>query len=272
MNWLKMASGRAARPMDEAADPAGGNGGGAANAPEAKPADAAKDSGSLLGGGDSGETPSAGDGAPADAQKADAATDAAKPAGAAEKPVRNLLDDEPEEGGEKPGGAEGAPDAEAVRTWTAGIKATDLGDGVKWDDPLLDAMAPELMKMSGGDPKKAEGVVKAFTDYQRGVAKKMAESAAEIDRQNVTACEAEFGQDLKKVVRLAREGGRIAFGDLWDVVRQERRVCNHPAFIRQMARIAQRFATDTGHVAPKEGAGDGEVGDVLHRMYKDVRP
>ena len=272
MNWLKMASGMAARPMDEAAAPTGENGSGAANAPENAPApeagDAAKDGGSLLGGEDAAkDAPAA-----ADAPKSDDAKDAAKSAETAEKPARNLLDDEPEEGGEKSADAGAASDAEAVKTWTAGIKATDLGDGVKWDDPLLDAMAPELMKMSGGDPKKAEGVVKAFTDYQRAVAKKMAEGAAEIDRQNISACEAEFGQDLKKVVKLAREGGRIAFGDLWDVVRQERRVCNHPAFIRQMARIAQRFATDTGHVAPKEGAGDGEVGDVLHRMYKDVRP
>lgn len=272
MNWLKMASGMAARPMDEAAAPTGENGGGGqpANAPEAANApapetagDAAKDGGSLLGGEDAAKD------APA---AADAAKDAAKDADAAEKPVRNLLDDEPEGGEAAAADAAEKPDAEAVKTWTAGIKATDLGDGVKWDDPLLDAMAPELMKMSGGDPKKAEGVVKAFTDYQRAVAKRMAEGAAEIDRQNISACEAEFGQDLKKVVKLAREGGRIAFGDLWDVVRQERRVCNHPAFIRQMARIAQRFATDTGHVAPKEGAGDGEVGDVLHRMYKDVRP
>ncbi len=272
MNWLKMASGMAARPMDEAAGPTGENGGGGqpanapetanATAPEAAAGDAAKDGGSLLGGEDAAK----------DAPAADAAKDAGKPADAAEKPVRNLLDDEPEGGGEKSADAGAAPDAESVKAWTAGIKATDLGDGVKWDDPLLDAMAPELMKMSGGDPKKAEGVVKAFTDYRRAVAKRMAEGAAEIDRQNISACEAEFGQDLKKVVKLAREGGRIAFGDLWDVVRQERRVCNHPAFIRQMARIAQRFATDTGHVAPKEGAGDGEVGDVLHRMYKDVRP
>lgn len=271
MNWLKMASGMAARPMDEAAAPTGENGSGAANAPAPAPeaGDAAKDGGSLLGGEDAVKPAET---AAADAAKGNAAKDAAKPAETAEKPVRNLLDDEPEGGGEKSADAGAAPDAEAVKTWTAGIKATDLGDGVKWDDPLLDAMAPELMKMSGGDPKKAEGVVKAFTDYQRAVAKKMAEGAAEIDRQNISACEAEFGQDLKKVVKLAREGGRIAFGDLWDVVRQERRVCNHPAFIRQMARIAQRFATDTGHVAPKEGAGDGEVGDVLHRMYKDVRP
>ncbi len=194
------------------------------------------------------------------------------PADTETKGPKNLLGDEPEEKDQPEAAADTPPTEEAVKAWTDGIKAIDLGDGVKFDDPLLSAMTPELMKMSGGDPKKAEGVVKAFTAYRQGVVKKLAERDAAIDSANITACEKEFGPDIRKVIALAKEGGRIAFGEeLWNVVRQERKVCNNPRFIRQMAWIAKRFSTDTGRVVPKDGTGGEERGDVLHRMYGGVK-
>ncbi len=281
MNRLTMACGMAAWPMDEAADPAGGNGGGAANAPanapEAKPADAASDSGILLGGDDSGKAPAAGDGASADAQKADAAKDAAKPADAP-KGAENLLDDEPADGaakgngGEKPSEGAAVPTAEQVAEWAKGVRALDMGDGVTWSDDLLREMAPSLMTL---DKAAQEKTIKTYADFQAKQARALAENADLANRSRIRLCQERFGGDLRKFTGLAKTAGAKIFErhpEIWNALKSTPEFANNPDVIECLAEVGRLFATDTGHVAPKEGAGDGEVGDVLHRMYKDVRP
>ena len=280
MNWLKMASGMAARPMDEAAAPTGENGGGAANAPENAPesgaADDGKDSGSLLGGDDSGKTPTDGDGAPADAKKAD---DAAKGDGnPAPKKAENLLDDDAaddaakDKGGEKPTEGAATPTAEQVAEWAKGVNALDMGDGVTWSDDLLREMAPSLMTL---DKAAQEKTIKAYADFQARQAKALAENADLANRSRIKLCQERFGGDLRKFTGLAKTAGAKIFEkhpEIWNALKSTPEFANNPDVIECLAEVGRLFATDTGHVAPKEGAGDGEVGDVLHRMYKDVRP
>jgi len=184
---------------------------------------------------------------------------------------KNLLDDEPEKKTDEPGNAE-PPTEEAIKAWTDGIKATDLGDGVKWDDAALKEMTPALMEISGGDPKKAEGVVKAYTAYQQKVAKQIAEANAAFNSMLLGECEKRFGTDLKKVVGYAKKGGAAIFGDkIWNAMKREPRFANNPDILEKLADFGRKISTDTGRVVPKDGTGGGETGDVLHRMYGNVK-
>lgn len=183
----------------------------------------------------------------------------------------SLLDDDPKpgEGGEqKPQ----PPTEEQVKAWTDGLKSIDLGDGVKWDDGALKEMTPALMEISGGDPKKAEGVVKAYTAYQQKIARATDEARVAFNNMLVGECEKRFGGDIKKVVEYARKGGAAIFGEkIWNAMKKVPSFANNPDILERLAEFGRRTSTDTGRVVPKDGAGDGDRGDVLHRMYGDVK-
>jgi len=184
---------------------------------------------------------------------------------------KNLLDDEPEPKKEE-GADDTPPTEEAVKAWTDGLKAIDLGDGVKWNDEALTEMTPALMKMSGGDPKKAEGLVKAYTAYQQKVAKAVAERDVAVNNMLIAECERKFGADLKKVVGFARKGGEAIFGaQIWNAMKREPRFANNAEILEKLAEYGRKIATDTGRVVPKDGTGGGESEDVLHRMYGSVK-
>lgn len=163
----------------------------------------------------------------------------------------NLLDDAAKDG-EMPG--DEAPSEEAVAEWKKGVKAFDLGDGVEYDDELVEKIAPALMKLTGGDPSKAEAVVKAYTEYALGLNRKAVENEEAFNSQLVTACRERWGKDLGRVARLADAGGRNIFGDkLWNEIRSVRQFANNPDIMERLAAFGRGASGDRGVVTDKGG-------------------
>ena len=189
------------------------------------------------------------------------------PANPAPKAPQSLLDDDPPPA--NPASADApAPSTEDVQKWTEGIKATDLGDGVKWDDEALGAMTPELMKLTGNDPSKAEGIVKAYTAYQQGVHNKIVEQNEAYANELVEECKRRFGADLNKTLAYAKAGGRHVFGDkLWDQLKSVKQFCNNPDLIERLAVFGRQATPDTGAVPTKDGKAQPAARDWREGMY-----
>jgi len=186
--------------------------------------------------------------------------------------AKSLLDDDPPAGETKKEGdgaeAPKAPTADEIDAWCKGVPALDLGDGVKWDDAALKAMAPSLM---GLEKEKSNEVIKAYAEYTKGVAKAQAEAADAFNNGLIAECEKRFGTDLKKVAGFAKKGGQAIFGDkIWNEMKTIPSFANDPDVMERLAEYGRKISNDTGKVTPP-GGGTTESGDVLHRMYGNVK-
>lgn len=193
------------------------------------------------------------------------------PAEEPKKVTKTLLDDEDEPAAEpKPEDAQ-TPNDEAIDAFIKGIDATDLGDGVQWSDETLKAMAPSLMEITGGDAKKANGVVKAYAAHMQEQARKQTEAMEAFNDGLIKECQTRFGADLKKVAGLAREGGRAIFGDnLWSALKATPAFANNPDVLERLAEHGRRIREDNGAVATKT-AEQKEEGDLFKRMYGGIK-
>ena len=190
-------------------------------------------------------------------------TPPAKPAPAAPKSLLDDDDDPPADPAAQPQ----QPDDEAVKAFVAGIPALDLGDGVKWDDQMLKVMAPSLMELTGGDPKKADGLVKAYASHAQAYAKAQAEAADAFNNGLIAQCKERFGADFNKVKAYAKQGGLQVFGEkIWNEMKKTPVFANNPDIMERLAEIGRKSATDSGKVLP-QGSTPGDRGDLLHRMY-----
>lgn len=191
-------------------------------------------------------------------------TDPAKPAATVAVP-KSLLDDADDTPANP--ADPGTPTDEAVKAFVEGIPALDLGDGVKWDDEMLTAMAPSLMELTGADPKKADGIVKAYAAHAQKIAKAQAEAADAFNNGLIQQCQERFGADLKKVAGYAKQGGLEVFGEkIWNEMKKIPAFANNPDIMDRLAAIGRKKATDGGKVVPK-AAAPADRGDLLHRMY-----
>lgn len=188
----------------------------------------------------------------------------------ASSPSKTLLDDE-DVTGESETPEANAPSAEDIEAFCKGIDVTDLGDGVEWSDPTLKAIAPALMELTGNDPKKANGVVKAYATFVQEQARQQQEAAEAFTKGLVNECKARFGADLKKVAKFAREGGRAIFGEnIWSALKSTPAFANNPDIIEKLADYGRRLAEDTGATKPTAGTKANDEMDVLQRMYNHV--
>ena len=183
----------------------------------------------------------------------------------------SLLDDTPAPTPEpKPGepAPANAPSEEAVKKWTEGIKATDLGDGVQWDDEALKAMTPALMELSGNDPKKAEGLVKAYTAYKQAEINKIDEANNAYALALIEEDKKRFGADLQNVVAQAQAGGKHVFGEqIWNQLKTVPQFCNNPDILERLAAIGRTVKPDTGAVVPQDGKAPAARRDWREGMY-----
>lgn len=164
--------------------------------------------------------------------------------------------------------ADAAPTAEQIEEWCKGVPALDLGDGVKWDDAALRAMAPSLMALKREDSGR---VIAAYAEYAKGAARAQAEAADAFNRGLVQQCRDRFGEDLKKVVSFAKKGGLAIFGEkIWNEMKVVPQFANNPDIMERLAEYGRSISTDSGKVTPS-GADPAERGDVLHRMYGNVK-
>lgn len=187
--------------------------------------------------------------------------------------LKSLLDDddEPQDPPANPEDPE-KPTDEAIKAFCDGIPALDLGDGVKWDDAMLTAMAPALMELTGGDPKKANNLVKAYASHAQAYAKAQAEAADAFNNGLIAECEKRFGADVKKVAALAKQGGRAIFGDkIWNEMKKTPAFANNPDIMERLADFARKFATDSGKVVPDGAEGVSDKDDLLKRMYGKIK-
>ena len=179
-------------------------------------------------------------------------------------PVNLMGDDDGDEQHEEPK----PPTEDEQKAYRESIKTIDLGDGVKWDDPSLEAMTPELMRLTGNDPKKAEGIVKAYTDFQRKQVAAQQERSEQFLSGLVDQCRERFGDDLQKICALAKAGGRKIFGDeLWNVMRQERAFANNPDIIERLAAFGRSAQDDKGVVKKEVKPAVAGSGDWRTNMY-----
>lgn len=192
------------------------------------------------------------------------------------EPVKTLLDDDDEEkdgqnDGEKKEEEQKEPDQQSVDDFKMQIKeVVKLPDGVEYDDEALNAMAAPLMELTGGDPKKADRVIKAYTDFRRK------ESNAQIEEQNRYAkalseeCTKRFGKDIKIFSKDAREGGFKVFGnDLWNVLRHIPQIGNNPDMIERLAMINRKLSSDPAVVQKEQQQPAGTSGWVSS-MYGGI--
>lgn len=196
--------------------------------------------------------------------------------GNAPKKGGSLLDDDEEPTHEKKEdegaadeGANKVPTEEEIDAWCKSVPELDLGDGVKWDNAVLKAMAPSLM----GLKKEESGrVIKAYAEYTKAQAKAQAEAADGFNNGLIKQCQERFGEDLPKVAQLAKSGGREVFGDkIWNEMKKIAAFANNPDILEKLAAVGQRVATDRGKVIPKGSEGsDAPKGDILHRMYGNI--
>ena len=184
-------------------------------------------------------------------------------------------DDDNAQGGEGGEGAENKaepPTEEQVAEFCKGIPALDMGDGVKWDDATLKAIAPSLMEVTGGDAKKAQPIVKAYAEHMQKLAKAQAEAADAFNNGLIAECNKRFGADLKKVAGYAKKGGAAIFGDkIWNEMKTIPSFANNPDIMERLAEFGRKIATDGGKVTTKDGDPAPGESDVLHRMYGNVK-
>lgn len=249
---------RDAEPGTDGAAPAPAGDGGAKDGGAAEPAKTAEPK-SLLDGDDR-----------PDGGAKDGAKDGGEGKSAAPAKPKSLLDDEPEKPAEgaKDGGKP-APTEEEIAEWCRGVPALDLGDGVKWDDDALKAMAPSLMSL----PKEASGkVISAYAEYTKEVARRQAVAADAFNAGLIRQCEERFGADLRKVASYAKKGGAAIFGDaLWGQMKTVPQFANNPDVMERLAAYGRSIATDGGKVTPDEGRGGEDRSDVIKRMYGGVK-
>lgn len=200
------------------------------------------------------------------------------------RPARTLVEDAeagdaPADGAKDPGAEDGAdggrpaaPSREEVDAFVRGIPSLDLGDGAEWDDATLRAMAPALMEVAGGDPKRADGVVRAYAGFVQERARLAQEAEDAFNDGLVRECERRFGDDLRKVAAYAARGGRAVFGDaLWDEMKGVPQFANNPDIMERLAEVGRRATPDGGAASPPGGRQPEAGGDVLHRMYGGLR-
>ena len=186
----------------------------------------------------------------------------------APKKLKSLLDDDDEPPANEPTDP-AQPSAEDIDAWVKSVPALDLGDGVTWDDAALKAMAPSLM---GLEKDKADAVIKAYADYTKGIAKAQAEAADAFNNGLIAECKKRFGEDLRKVTTLAKQGGVAVFGEkLWKEMKSVPAFANNPDIMERLADIARKFATDGGKVAPNGAEGGSDKDDLLKRMYGKIK-
>lgn len=160
------------------------------------------------------------------------------------------------------------PNEEDVKKFTEGVKAIDLGDGVTWDEPALQAMTPALMKLTGNDPAKAEEVIKSYTAYKQEEMNKVEEANQAYATALVAECKSRFGADLPKVCDLAKIGAEHIFGiELWKQLRTVPQFCNNPDIIERFAAIGRTVKPDTGAVLPPAGKAQAAPRDWREGMY-----
>lgn len=187
----------------------------------------------------------------------------------APKKLKSLLDDDDDETPANEPTDPAQPSAEDIDAWVKSVPALDLGDGVTWDDAALKAMAPSLM---GLEKDKADAVIKAYADYTKGIAKAQAEAADAFNNGLIAECKKRFGEDLKKVTTLAKQGGVAVFGEkIWNEMKSVPAFANNPDIMERLADIARKFATDGGKVAPKGAEGGSDKDDLLKRMYGGIK-
>ena len=186
------------------------------------------------------------------------------------KKLKSLLDDDDDD--ETPANEPtdpAQPSAEDIDAWVKSVPALDLGDGVTWDDAALKAMAPSLM---GLEKDKADAVIKAYADYTKGIAKAQAEAADAFNNGLIAECKKRFGEDLKKVTTLAKQGGVAVFGEkIWKEMKSVPAFANNPDIMERLADIARRFATDGGKVVSDGAGGGSDNDDLLKRMYGKIK-
>jgi len=203
-----------------------------------------------------------------DAKPEESKPEESKPEESNKAEVKNLLDGEqPVEKKEDAA----APTEEEVSAWIKDVPALDLGDGVKWDDAALKAMAPSLMGLKKEESGK---VIQAYADWTKAQAKAQAEAADAFNAGQIKACQERFGADLKKVAGLAKRGGEHLFAkhpEVWKALKSTPAFANNPDVMECLAEAGRMYAEDTGRVVPKDGTGDRESADVLHRMYGSVK-
>ena len=188
-----------------------------------------------------------------------------KPAEQKAAPAASLLDDQP---ATPPASDQPAPDEEAVKKWTEGVKALDLGDGVTWDDEALGAMTPELMRLSGNDPSKAEGLVKAYATYQQNLRNRIDEANAAYANELVEECKRRFGPDLRQTLEQAKAGGLHVFGEtLWKQLRSVPQFANNPDLIERLAAFGRTATPDRGAIPAKDTGAQPAPRDWREGMY-----
>lgn len=193
-----------------------------------------------------------------------------------DKGGKSLLDDDDDQGNQ--GGDQGngdqpptGPSEEDVAKFLGGITKDNLGEGVEFSDATMKAMAPALMELTGGDAKKAQGVVNAYAKYVATQMKAAAEAEAAFNKAQMEECKTRFGEDLKKVANYAKAGGKAIFGDkIWNTMKTIPAFANNADIIERLAEYGRKIAQDGGHSSPKGGAATEDKGDLLSRMYSGV--
>lgn len=228
------------------------------------------------------DTPMGGEGGAADddaAEEPKADETAPVEGGAADEPKEekksgSLLDDDATDEGaaEVPKADEGVakePTEEEIAAWVKDVPALDLGDGVKWDDAALKAMAPSLMGLKKEDSNK---VITAYAEYTKKIAKAQAVAADAFNAGLIKQCEERFGTDLRKVAGFAKKGGAAIFGDkIWNELKTVPSFANNPDIIERLAAYGRTIADDGGKVKADAGGTKDAQADVLHRMYGGIR-
>lgn len=209
-----------------------------------------------------------------EAERAEAEKPEDAPAQAVAKPARKTLleeADEPEEPAGDAGGTDGAGKDEALAKFTGSIRALDLGDGVTFDDAAFRAIAPELMELSGGDPKRAEPLVRRYVQGEIARARAEQEAQDAFNEELRNQCRARWGADLRSVAKAAGQGGRIVFGDkIWNEMKGIESFANNPDIMERLAIVGRRFAEDGGAVHPA-GQEPEDTRDVIARMYGGIK-
>lgn len=203
-----------------------------------------------------------------------------EPAGAAaaERPPerhRTLLeeadDPEPAPGSDDAEAAADAGKAEALAKFTGSIKALDLGDGVRFDDDAFNSIAPELMEVSGGDPAKAEPLVRKFVQGEIARQRAAQEAQDAFNQELRNQCRQRWGADTRKVARDANRGGLAVFGEkIWNEMKGIESFANNPDIMERLAIVGRRFAEDGGAVHPAGQAAE-DTRDVISRMYGGIK-
>ena len=126
--------------------------------------------------------------------------------------------------------------------------------------------------LSKGKQEGEELLAKAKAQVDEMIAKAQAEAADAFNNGLIAECKKRFGEDLKKVTTLAKQGGVAVFGEkIWNEMKSVPAFANNPDIMERLADIARKFATDGGKVAPKGAEVGSDKGDLLKRMYGGIK-